>query len=432
MRGKMMTQKTSPFLKIAVIFLLSAVVGAQSGGTFVIEKNVIAGGGGSAAGGTFALDGTIGQSVAGTTSSGGVFSVDSGFWASASAPNTISGTVTYGNTASGPPPPRFVSNVTLTGTGSQNVSTTTAPPGASAGQYALSGFGSGAYTVTPSKVGGINGAILSLDAAAIARHVAGPPNPQLNATQLIVADVSGNSQVTSFDAGMIAKFAAGPPYAPPGIGSTGTWRFTPVNRAYASITSSVAGEDYVALLMGEVTGNWANSGARPDDRPITQWQAVTTTADFRQTQSAASAGGAERSSTRDQRPEIIVDLPKFASDDKHITVPVNVQGIADKNIIAYEFDLRYDPSVVQPLALAADVNGTISEKLSPIINASEPGLLRVVLYGPNSISENGLLINLRFARVGGKGATSALVIERIIFNEGNWIVGANNGQVELF
>ncbi|MFN0277278.1 MAG: hypothetical protein ACKVRN_01620, partial [Pyrinomonadaceae bacterium] len=53
---------------------------AQSGGTFLIEKNVIAGGGGSAAGGVFALDGTIGQSVAGTSSSGGVFSVDSGFW----------------------------------------------------------------------------------------------------------------------------------------------------------------------------------------------------------------------------------------------------------------------------------------------------------------------------------------------------------------
>ena len=198
-------------------------------------------------------------------SSGGVFSVDSGFWASSAAPATISGTVTYGNALGSPVPPRFISNVLISGTGSPNVSTTTGPLGPTAGQYALSGFGSSAYTVTPTKTGGTNGAITSFDAGRIALHVAGAPNPQLNATQLIVADVSGNGAVSSFDAGQIAKFVAGPPYTPPGIGSTGTWRFTPLNRNYASVTTNVTGEDFSGLLMGEVSGNWVNTGARPAD-----------------------------------------------------------------------------------------------------------------------------------------------------------------------
>ncbi len=45
----------------------------------------------------FTLDGTIGQSLAGTTSNGGAFSLTSGFWGGAAAPATnvtISGRVT--------------------------------------------------------------------------------------------------------------------------------------------------------------------------------------------------------------------------------------------------------------------------------------------------------------------------------------------------
>ncbi|MGH9948332.1 MAG: hypothetical protein ACRD6X_14210, partial [Pyrinomonadaceae bacterium] len=54
---------------------------AQSGGDFVVSKSVIAGGGGRTAGGTFTVDGTVGQSLAGTTSTGGSFNLQSGFWA---------------------------------------------------------------------------------------------------------------------------------------------------------------------------------------------------------------------------------------------------------------------------------------------------------------------------------------------------------------
>jgi hypothetical protein len=169
-------------------------------------------------------------------------------------PPVLTGTVTYGN-AIAPPGPRFVSNVTITAAGSPNVVATTGAPGATAGQYSLTGFGSGSYTITPTKTDGANN-ITSFDAAMVAQHVAGIAS--LNATQLIVADVSNDGTVSSFDAALIARYAA----STPPFGITGTWKFVPPSRSHASITLDISGEDFSALLMGEVSGNWINTGAR--------------------------------------------------------------------------------------------------------------------------------------------------------------------------
>lgn len=80
------------YKKICVVFgligLLSLTILAQSGGTFVIQKSVIASGGDRSSGGTFVVQGTIGQTVTGTQSNGGTFSLTSGFW-SASATQTV-------------------------------------------------------------------------------------------------------------------------------------------------------------------------------------------------------------------------------------------------------------------------------------------------------------------------------------------------------
>ena len=165
---------------------------------------------------------------------------------------SISGTITYGN-AIGSPNPRFVSGVLLSAVGAVNFSTTSDFPN---GNYVLTGFGAGSYTVTPSKTDGVNG-ITSFDAARIAQHVAGVLI--LTGNQFLVADVSDNGQLSSFDAAQVARYVIGS--AP--FGSTGTWKFVPVNRSYASVTGNLTGEDFVALLMGDVTGNWTNSGARP-------------------------------------------------------------------------------------------------------------------------------------------------------------------------
>ena len=291
----------------------------------------------------------------------------------------------------------------ISGAGSPNVSTTTAAPGAGAGTYTLTGFGTGSYTVTPTKTGGANG-ISSFDAARVAQHVAGVP-PLLNANQLIAADASGNGIVSSFDAAQIAQFvvsAVG--------GHTGEWKFLPMNRSYPSVTTNITGEDYSAILIGEVSGNWTNTGARPvGGRQLAVAE--------------GRSGGPERS--------MVVNAPRLVTPaDSDVIIPVAVQGIANKGIISYEFDLRYDPLVIQPQANPVDLAGTVSRALSAVANTEEPGLLRVVMYGAMPIEGNGVLLNLRFTAVGAPGSVSPLTWERIIFNEGDPGM-ATDGQVEL-
>ena len=78
----------SKFLIFTVLLILFAAdVFGQSGGNFTITQSVIASGGGQqSAGGTFSLDGTTGQPLAGENLTGGMFGVRGGFWVPAFAP----------------------------------------------------------------------------------------------------------------------------------------------------------------------------------------------------------------------------------------------------------------------------------------------------------------------------------------------------------
>jgi uncharacterized delta-60 repeat protein len=364
----------------------------------------------------------------------------------------VSGTITYGN-ALGAPTPRFVSNVRVTGTGPSTIFTTTIFPN---GNYSLSGFQAGSYTVTPSKTGGVNGSISSFDAGRIAQHVAGIN--VLVGNQLVVADVSGNGTISSFDAGEVAKYAAGLS----GFGLTSSWIFTPANRTYASVTTNISGEDYSALLMGEVSGNWMNTGARAIGRkavgsdvaegqnrlrkraaswPNTSDRARTETVapeqepaepqDILASQTEKQSFSANRAAEPQGR--ISVEIPELTTAaDKEIVVPVNVSGIAGKDVISYEFDLKYDPAVIEPVADGVDVKETASRGLSVVFNAATPGLLRVVVYGAYPIDIDGMLLNLRFAAVGAAGSVSPLVFEQIMFNEGEPRVSVAGGEIKLY
>jgi hypothetical protein len=237
---------------------------------------------------------------------------------------------------------------------------------------------------------------------------------------LIAADVSGNGLIQSFDAAQIARFVT----SSGASGSTGTWKFftipdvpfppgtTPTSRTYASVTTSITGEDYTALLMGEVSGNWNNTGARPVDRNAKHLTEI------------SSSRGPER--------DVTINLPHLsAATGDEVILPVLVDNSANKRIISYEFNLRYDPSVIQLLPDPIDVAGTISRGLSFMANAAEPGILRVAFYGPMPIMENGILLNLRFRAVGKIGSVSPLIWEKIMFNNGEPRTMAANGRVDI-
>jgi Cohesin domain len=120
-----------------------------------------------------------------------------------------------------------------------------------------------------------------------------------------------------------------------------------------------------------------------------------------------------------------------AAPNKEIVIPVTSADLANKGIISYEFDLRYDPTVIMPLAKAIELKGTSSSKLSVAANPTEPGILRVAVYGALPITEDGILFNLKFTAVGEPGALSALTWERFIFNDDTIQTIAENGQIKI-
>ncbi len=222
-------------------------------------------------------------------------------------------------------------------------------------------------------------------------------NISFTSAQSTVADVSGTSGISSFDAALIARYVAalGAP-----TGSTGSWIFNPANYTHASITSSLT-EDYSALLMGEISGNWTDA-----PRP------------------AEAANGLTQS--------VEIDAPHLTtSANKEIVIPIAVQQVKNKGIISYEFDLRYDPLVMQPQSDPVDLAGTVSRGLFAVVNASEPGLLRVVMYGPLPIDNDGILLNLRFNAVGSTGSASALTLERFVLNEGDIPLIVTDGRIDI-
>ena len=70
-----------------------------------IDPRMIAGGGGTSTGGSFRVDGTVGQTGASTTMTGGTFTVNGGFWNAISAQTTSTPTPTPTPTSSPTPTP---------------------------------------------------------------------------------------------------------------------------------------------------------------------------------------------------------------------------------------------------------------------------------------------------------------------------------------
>ena len=165
---------------------------------------------------------------------------------------SISGTISYGITSENQQQ-KLVSGVIVTATGTSSASDVTD----SAGFYQLDNLTiNGQYTVSQTKTGNANG-ISPFDATMILRHVAANgvgPNA-LNANQKIAADASGDGNISPFDATLILRYVAANGQNA-NTGQVGNWKFNPIPRPYQPLNSSMSNENYAAILVGEVNGNW--------------------------------------------------------------------------------------------------------------------------------------------------------------------------------
>jgi hypothetical protein len=146
-----------------------------------------------------------------------------------------------------------VPGVTLTLTGDAGGSTLSD----GSGNYTLSSLPSGgSYTVTPTKGALAPGSagINTVDLVAVQRHFLNltpiPPGCSLTA-----ADVNGDTLITTTDVVAIQRFVLG---LSTGIANTGTYQFSPADRTYPGVVSDQSGQNYDALVFGDVASTFVH------------------------------------------------------------------------------------------------------------------------------------------------------------------------------
>ena len=310
----------------------------------------------------------------------------------------ISGRVTYANASVVTPVPSTV----LSAVGSTSFSTLSNANGF----YSLRDFSVGAYVVTPSKTGQING-ISNLDASRVAQHIVGLT--VLNSTQIIAADTSGNGTVGSLDAAYIAQFVA----SIPNPGLTGRWKFLPSSRSYSNVQTSQGGQDFSAILVGDVTGNW-NPNIGLQREPSSSIEA----------DAAPAATGIKQSPQTDiyEKSTEPIEVAAVTINDNEdikssgLTVELRANDTTGAGILGYQFEVHYDPRLMAPRLEACDAAETLSAQMTAVCRESEPGVLNVVAFGTETLSGAGSLLKLKFNRVGARGQPD-MKITNFMFNE---------------
>ena len=307
---------------------------------------------------------------------------------------SISGVVNYAIT------PQPVTGVTLTAAGTPSATFTTGHNGA----YQFTTLGTGPYTVTPAKSGDINGSIDAFDASLVLRAAAGLIT--LTPSQQIAGDASGNGTLTAFDAALIAQFSVGIP----NTSVIGTWVFVPSHRTYPTLFSDQTGQNYDAILVGDVSGNWVT--AIPAVAP----------ADGGQSKTDQQAG------TDVTTAPISVSLPvTTGSPQGNLTVPITVGNLTNNGVFSYDLDISYDPTVLQATGVGVDSTSTLSSGFTVISNATSTGHILVAAFGTAPLSGSGTLLNLTFKVAGLNAGTSPLTWQKMKFNDGTPSVSTVSG-----
>ncbi|MFL6212804.1 MAG: C25 family cysteine peptidase [Blastocatellia bacterium] len=295
--------------------------------------------------------------------------------APASAVN-ISGQVTYCAAAIPPGAP----NVTMNLTGSATAMATTD----ASGNYTFASANlpaGGTYTVTPTKTGAVSGLNTS-DVSRVLNFLAGTAT--LTTCQQTAADTSKNGSINTTDVSHILNFLAGNP--PVASNHTGEWVFTPPSNTYVSIVADQTNQNYSAILLGEVTGNWTPAGPTPAElQPVSM-----------QTQSAAAPLA------------VTVTLPtaSVASTVTNFTLPITISNTTGQKIDGYRLRVVYNPAVIN--ITGVDTTGTMSASYSVSVNTSVSGVIQIVAASATQLTGSGTLIKLTVTRVGAQGTSTTL------------------------
>lgn len=317
---------------------------------------------------------------------------------------SIAGTISYYFPPTGQPRP--VSGASIVASGSPQRSVVADVNG----NYQLTGLSGAQYSVAPSFAGSING-ISSQDASRIAQYSAGLVS--LTDNQKIAADTTNNGSVTSLDAARLAQYVAGIPNS----GITGQWKFTPSVRNYSAPLNDLLGENYEAILVGDVTGNWTPVGTSGPEDPSLKHRAW-----FSHLQDSLSFSRVfddPCSPTTSRRPpygiSACLPAPSRTSRDGSLTIPVVVDDLTGRCALSFDFRFQYDPAVVDLVSVTT--TGTLAAVFVVESNLNVPGQAAVAGFGSEPLRGAGTLLNLNFHAKGRAVNAPQINWHSFMFNE---------------
>ena len=165
---------------------------------------------------------------------------------------SIAGTIAYCSSTNLDPVP----GVTMTLTGSIGTSTLTD----GSGTYLFASVPSGGdYSITPTHPGLAPGSpsIDTIDVLAVQRHYLGISSIP-SGCRLKAADVNLNNLIDTLDVVAIQRFFLGLSF---GLANVGKYDFSPSSRSYLDATTDLNGQDFDALIFGDVVAPFANRDA---------------------------------------------------------------------------------------------------------------------------------------------------------------------------
>jgi YVTN family beta-propeller protein len=300
----------------------------------------------------------------------------------------VSGTVRYWNGGAGVP------GVSLSLSGERVYSTSSS----SSGDFTVGGLDGQTYVLEPSKSDGVDG-IGTLDASLILQHAVGLTT--LTGYAALAADVNGSGTISPMDAFLVLqKTIDAIPLPFPGAGRV--WAFSPASRSYAPLSADQTGQDFTAILIGDVNGSWgapppAKTGPVPDaaGRGVASSDVVVKVAD------ALSCGAAAI-------PVAVTVIPPGAK----------VLGVALK--------ITFDPAAMTISSVAA-----AGDAVSWAIASRQPeaGTLLVALAGASELAGPGTILLLSATPL--KDGTSVVSLPSVSINDGEIPASGAPGNVSF-
>jgi len=252
------------------------------------------------------------------------------------------------------------------------------------GAFSFATVQTGAYTLTPDKEDQVVD-ITAYDASLILQTVAGTRT--LTTNQRLAADVNRDGAVTSMDASYVLEKSVGLLTGLfPGAGRS--WVFTPAERTYSMLNGNLAAQDFTAILLGDVSGNWDG---------------------------VEGGGGEGEGGEGEGEPPVALTLPNVLGQaGGTVAVPLQIAR-GDAEVYALDLRLSYDAS---QLALLGVTAGAAADGVAWAANTSQPGTIRIGMASGSALSQNGDLLNLSFQVTGNLATPAAVSFQTASIDEG--------------